>query len=384
MTRRENLLKVLRHEGHDRLPAFFAIDDFHNPEPPEGSGDLARSDPTRFLVELSRYLGLDVVVRVAPPIVRTIQPAGTSVTTEDLGNGRTATVWVTPKGTIRLVGQQSVEAHTVFTIEHPVKEIGDYEILIDLLERSETVLHEENVTETKRVLEILGDQGIAYAVGPPSPIMDLARTWVGLEELVYHMADARDVVEAALETMSRHYLTEYELLAGNTPCEVLVLWDDANSLYLSRSMFEKYSVPILRKFAEIAHAHGKVLVNHTCGRIKAFLDLYPRTGADAIDWLAPPPVGDVEPVLAQEVFGARMTAMSALPPWVMKNGTVEQVGEFVHLLLDSVDVTGNLVFMIPAPTGSPVRNIRRAVEILVEDYGVPANTSSLFGSILSD
>jgi len=383
MTRRENLLRTLRHDDHERMPAFFAIDNFHYPPLPAGAHPMADSDPDLFFVELSRYMGLDVLVRAVPPPVRAVPPEGMATATEDAGDRRTATVWETPAGVLRQVSEESCEANTTFLVEHAVKDIRDYEALTFVFEHTEKALDEENLARSRGILDLIGTEGIAYVVAPSTPIMDLARTWVGLERLVHNLVDAPDRVEAVLNLMAGRCYEEYELVAANSPCEVIVLWDDANSLYLSRAMFERYCVPVLRRFAEIAHRHGKVLVNHTCGKINAFLDLYPETKADAIDWLTPPPLGDVDPTRAQEILGEQTAVMLAFPPWIMRDGPAEQVQQQARRLLESVNVEDNFVFMIPAPTGTPRANIRRVVEMLVNDYDVPLNSSERFGNILA-
>jgi uroporphyrinogen-III decarboxylase len=229
---------------------------------------------------------------------------------------------------------------------------------------------------------MIGDDGIAYACSWSTPIMDLARSWVGIEKLVYDLAEHPDVVEHAFEIIADHYCRQYEIIAANSPCEVIVFWDDANSLYLSRDMFERYSVPVLRRFSEIAHRHGKILVNHTCGKIDAFLNLYAQTAADAIDWLTPPPTGDTEPKRAQKVFGRKTAIMLAVIPEIMRNGSPDDVEKHLRSLLSDVDALNNFILMIPPPVSTPIENAKRIVEILVKEYDMPLNRSAKFGGIL--
>jgi hypothetical protein len=72
----------------------------------------------------------------------------------------------------------------------------------------------------------------------------------------------------------------------------------------------------------------------------------------------------------------------AVVPAVMRHGTPEQVEEHIHALLDGLDLRNDLALMIPPPAGTPLANVRRAVQVLVRDYGVPLNRSSVLGSIL--
>ena len=255
-------------------------------------------------------------------------------------------------------------------------------MLLEIIASQVMALDEAALAETRRYLEVIGDEGIAYVVGPATPIMDLTRSWAGLERFIYDLADAPPLIEGVLEAMADDYCRQYELIAASSPCQVMVLWDDANSLYISPRLFERYAVPVLRRYAEIAHRHGKILVNHTCGKIGAFVELYPATGTDALDWVTPPPAGDVDPRRAQEAWGDRITMQLAVVPAVMRNGTPDQVAAHLHALLRPLDVRRNLVLMIPPPVGTPLANLRRAVEVLCEDYGVSLNCSPKYGSVL--
>ncbi len=381
LTRRENFLKTLKHQPHDRVPAFFVIDGFNLPQPlPEGLDLPAIAGFTDIagLIELSKFYGLDTLLRITPSVISTtIAPHETK-----LGDGLTSQTWRTPKGDLRGITAQSVEANTVFAVEHPIKELEDYEKLIVLLEQDELAVNYENIAESWKQLEMVGEQGIAYTVGPATPIMDLTRSWVGLDRFIYHLADAPGVVESVLERMAEQSYRQVELIAANSPCEAIVFWDDVNSLYLSPRLFQKYSLPVQRRFAEIAHRHGKALVNHTCGKIAAFLELFRETGVDAVDWVTPAPSGDVEPRQVQACWGERITMMLAVVPELMRNGTPDQVEAHLHSLLDGLDLQSNLAFMVPAPTGTPLENARRAVQVVCRDYGVPPNRSQAFGSIL--
>jgi hypothetical protein len=388
MSRRQNFLKTLRHEPHERLPAYLVIDNFNYAQPLPAGVDLERictfTDPGG-LVELSRYFGLDILMRITPSAVKVeMAPEQVRTRTEALAGGLTATFWDTPRGTLRSVSRQSSEAHTTFTIEHPIKELRDYEILLSILECQAISLDTETNAQAADYLKVIGEEGIAYVVGPPTPIMDLTRTWAGLEQFIYHLKDAPGLVKSVLCTMAERCCQQYELIAAHSPCQVIVLWDDANSLYISPRMFEKYSVPVLRRYADIAHRNGKVLVNHTCGKIAAFLDLYAQTGADSIDWLTPAPAGDVLPTKAQAVLGDKIAMQLAVVPAVMRYGSLEQVEAHIHALLRGLDLCQDLAIMIPPPVGTPLANVRRAVQVLVEDYGVPPNRSEVLGSVLDE
>ncbi len=382
MTRRENLLRAVRREPHEFLPAYFPVDSFNLPRGvPDALIDrekLATYDNPEEVIEASRYFGLDCVVRLTPSAVSADNPASV----DKLADGRQLTAWKTARGELRQIDVLSPEGETRFITEHPIRELADYEILLDYIDSCSFTVSEEGIARTRKVLADLGEDGIAYAMCPSTPIMDLVRTWVGLEQFTYHLADEPKLVHAVLSAMAEHAYRQYELIAKHTPCQVLVLYDDASSLLISRDMFERYSVPVLRRYAEIAHAHGKILVNHTCGKIAAFLDLYGETGNDSFDWLTPPPTGDVEPSRAHEVLGDRMSLQVALVPAVLRYGTPAEVERHVLELTRAFDHRDAFVLMAPTPNGSPLENARAVVRLLASRFGRPLGRSDRFGSIL--
>ena len=385
MTRRENFLKTLRHEKHDRLPAFVVIDDFNYPQQLPDVFDIEKissfNDPEG-MVQLSGYYGMDTLIRMVPSTIKVEYGSGVNVKTDLLENGSRVTIWETPSGNIKSISEPSKEAVTMYMREHPVKEIEDYEVLITFIKSQEFYPDEQNIIESKRILQVINNEGIAYAVCPSTPIMDLTRSWVGLEEFIYHMTDEPELIKSVLDVIAENYFQQYELIARNTPCEVLVFWDDANSLYITPKMFEQFSIPIMQKYADISHKYGKTLVCHTCGNINPFLDLFLKTGVDAVDWVAPAPIGDVDPEVVQNIWGNRITMMLSTVPDIFKYGTTEQVEEHIHALLKGLDTKNNLVIMLTPPTGTPLENMKRAVRVLIEEYGVLLNNSKWIGNIL--
>lgn len=387
MTRRENFLNTLKHKEHERMPALVVIDNFNYPQTLPAVFDMKRitsfEDPEG-MIELSRFYGLDTLLRMVPSIVKSEWDPGVKVSIESRENGKTVTVWETTEGKIKSISGPSLEANSTFILENPIKDINDYKIFLSFIKSQKYSIDEKNIKESKRILELIGDEGIAYTVAPSTPIMDLARTWVGLENFIYHMCDNPGLVDSVLEAMAENCYQQYEIIAKNSPCEVIVFWDDANSLYLSPRMFEKYSVPVMKRFSEIAHKYGKTIVCHTCGNISSFLNLFLKTEVDAVDWVAPTPIGDVEPRIAQDIWGDKITMMLSVVPDVFKNGTQEQVKEHINTLLRGLNLKKNLVFMIVPPIGTPMENVQCAIKTLIDTHGVPLNESSRFGNILDN
>lgn len=384
MNRRENYLNTLLGKPHDYMPANFVIDGFHIPSLlPIG---FDRNVIPEFadiyeIAELNKYLGLDAHVRIVPSCVKE-HYANVERRTETEDGIHKRYVIELPKG--QLIYQGVFAPETEFQSEYAVKSEQDYQLLIDYYNAQSLTLDYEKRTKTEQFLTWLGDGGTAYECIPSTPIMDIIRSWTGLERFIYDLNDEEELVQELLDTMERVYLEKAELIAKNSPCKVLVFWDDANSLYLSPTYFEKYCVPVMRKYSDIAHKYGKILVCHTCGSIRDFSRQFLDTGVDAVDWVSPVPVGDVNPAELQKIWSSHITMMLATAPTVFINGTAADVKSYIRELLQAVERSERLVFMLAAPTVTPIDRILAASDCLIREFGVPVNRSGKYGSILDN
>ncbi len=198
--------------------------------------------------------------------------------------------------------------------------------------------------------------------------MNAVRSWAGIQGFVFTLYDFPQKVENLLAVVMERYCEQYELICRTTPAEVLVFWDDATTSLLSRDMFMKYSLPNLKRYADICHRHDKILVNHTCGQIRGFADLYALAEQDAIDWLAVPPTGDMSLSLAEQMWQNRVIPMVTPDPEVVRYGSPEKVRSHLIEMLDGADIS-KIVVLLPCPQGTPIENARLLAQTLAERYG---------------
>ncbi len=370
LTRRENLLALLAHQQAEHIGVLFIVDNFNRPGPlPPGLEGDDPLDP-----RMQRFLGGDVVDRLA--VSEQVARCSHTVVSgsQTLPDGVVLQTWETPLGTLCRRAVPSGEAQTTFTVDYPVKQAEDYDRLRLILEDIEiaadvAAIQREGCAHLARV----GDDGITYSVGPSSPIMELTRSWTGLERFVYDLQDHHERVERVLALMHRLNCRHYELLCASIPGRVVVNWDDVNNLYLSRRLLQEYWVPATRDYAAICHRYGKLFVMHTCGKLQGMIDLFAQTGLDAIDWLTPPPTGDVSFAEAQGILGAGVAVMGAAEPGAMRFGSPDDVEKSLHSWLAGVDLRRNFCLMIPCPLGTPLANAARVTRVLARDYGLALN-----------
>lgn len=362
MTRRENFLGALRRERVEQMPFVLTVDGFNYPvgTPPE------LLDPFD-MVKIDRYLGCYAHDRLGPgPVAKTSREVTVETTT--LENGDLVYEYSTPVGKLKARYRPSQEANTAFLIGHCVVEPKDYESLLAIVTDPAIEVSQEGIDAAKARMEFIGDDGIMYNCGPSTPIMDLTRVWVGLEEFIVHLMDYPEIVENAMNVMAEKAYEEYEVLAANTPANAIVYWDDVTSAYISPDLFRRYVLPVYRNFAEICHKHGKILVSHACGHLRSFLPILAESGIDAIDWVTPPDTGDVVFSEAQRIFDGRVCVMGTVLPAVMRFGTPGEVEAHVHQVLKGVDITKGFIFQVPPPIGTPMANVEKVVQVVRECY----------------
>lgn len=365
LSRRLNFLATLRKEPHDYMPAAFVIDNMNFPGPfPSNVFSVERAFDIEHSIQFQRRLGLDVMFRCSPTGIR--ETAIGSFWREDPSGGRICETPVgnlhsdapVPTGTPMLCGGREIL----------LKKPEDYDTLAWLFEHHRYDIDELAVTLCQKQLDLIGDDGVLYVNPPNSAIMDIVRSWAGIQEFVFTLQDFPEKVENLLNIVTARYCEQYELICRTTPAKILTFWDDATTSLLSRNIFIKYSLPALKRYADICHKYGKILVNHTCGKIRGFADLYATAEQDAIDWLAIPPTGDITISIAEHLWHGGVTPMVTPDPEVLRYGDPERVISHLINMLDGAD-TSKIIVLLPCPQGTSIETARLLAQTIADRYG---------------
>lgn len=365
LSRRQNFLKTLRKEPHDYMPAAFVIDNMNYPGSfPADVFEVGRCFEIEHSVQFQRRLGLDVLFRLSPGGIRETETG--HLWREDTAGGR---ICETPVGTLHSDAPAEPGAPMLeLGREVMLKKPEDYDTLAWLFESQRYEIDESAIEVCQGYLDQIGDDGVLYVNCPSSAIMDAVRSWAGIQGLVFALQDFPEKVENLLAIAAERYSEQYELTCRTTPAEAIVFWDDAATNLLSRDMFIKYSQPNLKRYADICHKYDKILVNHTCGMIRGFADLYAVAEQDAIDWFAVPPTGDMTLSLAEQMWQGRVIPMVTPDPTVVRYGSQEELLSHFHEMLDGAD-TSKTIVLLPCPQGTPVESARLLARTLAERYG---------------
>ena len=374
------MLAALRRQPVDRIPFVPLIDVYTVRDMPS---EIAGRRPMLLydvpgLIAASRALGCDLMLRHVPvteppssfaPHLQSLGPFAPPIQVKaELGGRELIETLITPVGT--LTGTWGF-TDSVGWIPHPVQHlVNSYEEMKIFHYAVEHLSSEPPAADPDFFLQMeaeIGDDGIATASLPNTPLMYLIETVWGLENTHYLLYDHREEVEDILEKLHASLRQLAEQIAAS-PAQVVIQYENTSSTLLSPAVFRRYCLPYLNEYAEILKGAGKVFLVHMCGKVRSFVDDFGPARFAGIADIAPPPTGD----LSLDEAAAR------LPGKVVMGGIdattfVSQDSEYVEaeisrlierikplrgVLLGSGDTT---------PRGTPVENfrlIRRLVDTL--------------------
>ena len=314
LNRRENLLRVFRHERPERIPIAGHCDPYNQPSregmPPELAEALKKVEwCDESTVTLSRYLGIDVMDFFSPPV----KIVRRNVTVESVSEGdNTTNLWHTPRGDLREVVRVCRAGHVVSAnwTEHLVKGPGDIDAFASIFEDEVIETDGDGIERIRRRRALIGDDGLLMLFLPGTPLGMMFRMYSGVETLAYLYADAPAALADLFRTMERSYLGQFEL-AAQSDADALVGMDDTSTTAISPAMFERFNLALTDRRSDAAHAAGKLYFHHSCGLIRDLLPLYRRTRMDAVHAYTPPPTGNTT-VADRRLLGERITTIAGL------------------------------------------------------------------------
>jgi len=211
--------------------------------------------------------------------------------------GRAVLKRKTPWGTL------STTLENDHPVEYPVRSLEDMRILRSIWEASDYVEQGDMEASFARTERLIGDDGMYVPTVDPSPVQSLLEYEMGVENFYYLFADYPDEMKSLLSAMHAKRLKEYEILARRSPAEVVISVENTSSAMISPDMYRALSLPQIRDYVDVLHAHGKRAVLHMCGHIRDLLEPIRETGLDGINAATPPPIGNTSGEDILDFFG---------------------------------------------------------------------------------
>jgi uroporphyrinogen-III decarboxylase len=190
---------------------------------------------------------------------------------------------------------------------------------------------------------------------------------LGVERFYYFLADYPDEMVETMELMHAKNLEACRIVA-ESPAEVVIIYENTSTSYMTPHMFTRYVVRHLNDYADMYHAAGKLVLIHMCGKLKNAAQEIRQGRYDGICDIAPPPTGDVELAEASRLWGDRLsvwggidaTSLTTLSPQHMKEHVRHILGHLTNprgVILGSGDAV---------PLGTPLETLRAITEVVKE------------------
>jgi len=362
MTPQERLLAAFRRQPCDRVPFAPLVEGYFQASLPDGR--------ERHIADLQYEMSGHVLIRAGTLRLNTPLWLGAAATDLPPGieqrlstvNGDIVHTVETPVGSLTWRLRFAPESPYIpWVIENRIRTVEDVKVFQYLIERTAFWL-DTDYFEGQR--SYVGERGVVAIIGPTSPLQQMINFEMGLERVVYMLADHRDEVEEMLDTYHAKQLEMWRLMA-EAPAEVAFIHDNLSSTTTSRAMYRRFDRPYVNEYADILHASGMMLITHWCGKLTGFAEDVAEARQDGISDVTPPPTGDLDIVEARRTWAKRFVLLGGIDPTLFALGTPWQMDAYVTDLLERMapDRRGFILGSGDAvPFGTPPENLHAAAE----------------------
>ena len=375
MSSRERLLAALRGEETDRIawsPLIVGYYTLSLPQPLAGDN-----------VATQRAIGCDILERDADVWCQSfdwgIPTLGGSERQTPGSTSRSGTVEVaqhwtgdqfvrvydTPVGSVREVYEKRDSSPWLaFPTEPLVKSLEDLKVLRHIVKAIEFRPTFESFREVDRMI---GEEGLAAASSPTSPFQTLMELQLGVERFYYFLADHPAEIEETLEVCHAKNLEACRMIAGS-PAQVIILYENTSTSYMSPRMFSRYVLPHLNAYADLYHQAGKIVLVHACGKLRDVADLLAEGRYDGVCDMAPAPTGDLGLVEAKQRWGDRLVAMGGIDCTSFVSLSPEAMKDHVRKMLEAMSGYRGVILGSgdAVPFGTPMETLQAVTEAVRE------------------
>lgn len=282
MSSRERWLASLASKPVDRLPFWPKID-----------GAYPRKQTGRFSGfsrrELLDYVGTDL--HVGGPGGYRSRRSCTEQSVCNEGNRR-VTRFTTPRGELTYIEGYDEDSCSHHPIKFSVETIQDIEILTAFFADDHPEPDADQLTEARRVLSEMGDDGICVTSIGISPLMDWLQHLAGIQNGIFFLHDRPDLVGELFREMHRVLVRRAEIIAEHHPFDVVYSVENTSTTLISPAMFREWCAPYLMEYGRIITGAGKTHGLHMCGKLKALLPDIAALPAQFVEAFTSAPVGD--------------------------------------------------------------------------------------------
>lgn len=371
MTGRERLLAAMRCQVPDRVPISPRIGMFLTVY--YGSGSWMHH------LKAAREFGFDVCLPVTsavpafihnpslayrhlPPEVRVNQQVE-----EANGGVRVLRTFHTPAGPLAdetflaPAGREYGVSPSPVKREQLIKEPGDLDRMRYLL----PIPPQVDLSDYHEIDRTVGDAGLVEVTMNP-PLDHFLGDARGMQALMMDYYLDRPFFDRMFALFQEYSLALLKATLEQGVQFVFGTWYYASlSAGWSPAIFRECFVPLIRQHAGLVHSYQGIYHVYDDGKMMRTLGDYVDAGADVVETLTPPPVGDVDLAEAKRLYGGRTCLKGYVDLlYVLKMGTAEQVRQTVREAIEVAAPGGGFILGTSDSIreGTPIENVRAYFE----------------------
>ncbi len=241
--------------------------------------------------------GLCIVQR-GPGVIATSSPgiSQDTCTYSEGGRQRVRTVIHTPEGDLTRVDEPA--PGTSWNVEKLFKGPEDYKKILAMVKARQ---HSPAYEGFLRKQEEMGGDAIMRAGVAYSPLQEIVYRLLGVEQFAIEWAENRDEVMTLYDALTVDRRQMYEIVA-KSPALCANYGGNVSPEIIGVDRFEQYILPHYDEFAEIMHAHGKLMGVHMDANNRALAPLVATSKMDYVEAFTPPPDCDLSVAEAREMW----------------------------------------------------------------------------------
>jgi hypothetical protein len=370
MTKRDQVLAILRGDRPDRVPWFGDLDYWATALIKRGQfpPDFKTS---KSYIDWHRDLDVGFYLQGHNPYEERITNCGVEEWHD--GNFRYRTI-ETPYGTLKECWQWLETSFSEGHVEYLVKDVQDLDAYRYLIENTE---YSPDYSFAEKRNRQIGDMGVQVVYTPRTPFMHLLAMDCGITNLATIYAVDPEGLSETIALMSKKF-REAARITVECPADIVMIPENLSSEMVGKGFFSMFMRDIQTEWAELIREAGKFSCIHMDGTLKGLLKQELDVGFSFIEACTPAPAGDVEIEEWNSYREGSETLMWGGIPGVYFTSKVSDTDfdAFIIRVLEVMTATPKYVLGVAdqVPPDGLERRVRRVGELIAE-HGYYSNIS---------
>lgn len=255
----------------------------------------------------------------------------------------------TPTRQLTQVSSFTDDVHTVWTREHPCKDLEDMRAYLSL----RWAPGEPDFGPLQKAWKDLeGGRGIPL-VSTGDPLCDVSELFELGTFLVLAMTET-DAIAAALDCLHERYLERFRRVLGGPVKDVVFRIcgpEYATPPYLPPELFRRFVTKYDRMYIDMIRRAGGIPRIHCHGKTARVVDQIAEMAPDALDPIEPPPDGDISVADMKKAIGGRVCLTGGIELKHLEAARGEFVERLIRDTMAAGKPGGRFILM---PTAAPI------------------------------